>query len=93
MYEVSLKYLLHLSSYRADTKYHCKLSMGNNSKNIKSRVLVLVHDKSSECTLLVYQNSYGNGKTEFKDFSRTFYIFQGLNFFQFCITLKNENKL
>ena len=62
-------------------------------KNIQSRVLVLVHDMSSECALQVYQNSYGNGKTEFQDFSRTFYIFQGLNFFQFCIILKNEKNV
>ena len=53
MYEVSLKYLLWLS--REDTKIHCKLSKGNNSKNTQSRVIVLVCAMSSECALQRYE--------------------------------------
>ena len=40
---------------RADTKLHYKLSKGNNSKNIQSRVIGLMHDASSHCALQVYE--------------------------------------
>ena len=36
-------------------KLHCKWSKGNNSKNIQSRVMVLVHDTSSYCALQLYE--------------------------------------
>ena len=57
MYVVSLKYLKRLSSYRAGTKKHCTRSKGNNSKNIHSRVMVLLHDKLSHCALELYEVS------------------------------------
>ena len=34
------------------------LSKGNNSKNIQSRVMVLVHDTSSYCALQLYEVSF-----------------------------------
>ena len=55
MNEASLKYLQRSSSFRADTKWHHKLSKGNNSKNIQSRVLVLMHDIISQCALQVFE--------------------------------------
>ena len=35
----------------------------------------------TQVLLYLFQGSYRNGKTEFHDFSRTIFIFQGLNFF------------
>ena len=36
------------------------------------------------------QGSYRNGKTEFKQFSRTIFIFQGLNFFPILYKTKRK---
>ena len=44
---------------------------------------------------VVSQGLYGNGKTEFQDYSRTFFIFQRLNFFQilYIPTRKKEMEI
>ena len=56
MYEVLLKYHKRLSSYRAARN---SISHGQryNSKNIQSRVMVLVHDKLSYCALGLFDVS------------------------------------
>ena len=57
LYEVSLKYLLRLSSYRADTILFYLCYKGDNLKNTHARVMVLVHDTSSQCALQMYEVS------------------------------------
>ena len=54
MYKVSLKYLLRLSSYEW-TQNSIANDQRNNSKNIQSRVMVLVYDTLSHCALEVYE--------------------------------------
>ena len=49
MYEVSLKYLLRLSSYRADTILRLLILQTGYLKNTHAKVMVLVHDTSSQC--------------------------------------------
>ena len=59
MYKVLLKYLLLLSSYRADTfcDYMYLCYKGDNLKNTHTRVIVLVHDTLSQCALQMYEVS------------------------------------
>ena len=42
---------LTVSSYRAGTKLYGKQSKGNNSKDMKARIMILVHDTSSHHAL------------------------------------------
>ena len=44
IYKVSSTYSKRFSSYGADTKLHLKPTRGNNSKSMKERVVILVHD-------------------------------------------------
>ena len=39
------------------TKLHLVMLQGNDLKNIHARVMVLVHDTSSECALQMYEVS------------------------------------
>ena len=57
VYEVSTKRLQKCPTYRADTKLHLLMFLGNNSKNTHARVMVLVHDTSSQCALQMYEAS------------------------------------
>ena len=55
MYEVSLKYLQQLTSYRADTIL-CWTDR-RKGQNKHARVMVLVHDTQSKCVLQMYEVS------------------------------------
>ena len=57
IYEVSLKYLQQLSSYRADTVFSLLMLQGGYLKNTHARVMVLEHVTSSQCALQMYEVS------------------------------------
>ena len=52
-----MKYLEWFSSYKGTQNYHCKISKENNSKNVLTRVTVLVLCTLSDDALCFYEVS------------------------------------
>ena len=57
--------------------------MGKNSSTTRQLT-------DSKLNIVLRQGSYGNGKTEFQDFSRTFSFFKDLISSQLCITQREK---
>ena len=73
-FQVPSKYSKGYSSYRADTKSFSNKTKGDNSKNKKGRVVILVRDTSSGPVLHFFQvpSKYSKGYSSYRADTKSF---------------------